>query len=73
MTGLAIVAPLMYSVTDADTLVAHLVAEDALDAGRRQGCFRAACGVPVRAASLTVEERSSCRLCARSQHGGARR
>ncbi len=71
MTGFAVAAPLMYSVTDADTLVAHLVTEDALNAGRRKGCFRAACGVPVRAASLTVEERSSCRLCACSQHGRA--
>jgi aerobic-type carbon monoxide dehydrogenase small subunit (CoxS/CutS family) len=68
VTGRAATAPLLYPVIDADTLVAHLVSEDAMSAGRRKGCFHAECGAPVRAASLTVEERSSCRSCARSQH-----
>ncbi|MFN2496487.1 MAG: hypothetical protein ABR608_11360 [Pseudonocardiaceae bacterium] len=67
MTGLAVAVPLRYPVTDAHTLEAHLVAEDALIAGRRSGCYRAACGAVVLAASLTVEERDYCRPCARQQ------
>lgn len=57
-------APLLYAVTDARTLVAHLVVEDALVTGRRSGCFRTVCGELVLAASLTVEERFYCRSCA---------
>lgn len=63
----AVAAPLLYRVTDARTLVAHLVAEDELAAGRRSGRFRTVCGEIMHAASLTVEERAYCRSCARWQ------
>lgn len=61
-----------YPVTDAGTLSAHLVSEDALTAGRRAGRFRAACGDVVLAASLTAQERDHCLLCVRQRERGQR-
>lgn len=65
VSGAAVVMPLRYPVTDAGTLSAHLVSEDALIAGRRAGRFWAVCGEIVLAASLTAQERAHCRSCVR--------
>lgn len=50
-------------VVDADTGEAHLVTDDAVDAGR-DGIYIAACGRVVASASLTVGPRRACRSCA---------
>lgn len=61
------VKTLWYAVTDAGTLSAHLVSEDAMTAGRRAGRFQAACGDVVLAASLTAQERDHCLRCGRQR------
>ena len=73
MTGVVVAEPLLYAVTDAPTLGAHLVAEDAILAGRRAGRYRAVCGSVVLAASLTAEEHGHCKKCARWWQGRAER
>lgn len=65
-------APPLYLMTDAATLCAHLVAEDAVIAGRRAGEYQAACGTLVQAASLTAEERSHCKRCTAWRRRGQR-
>lgn len=67
-----LVSPLWYPVTDAGSLTAHLVSEDALAAGRRAGRFQAVCGERVLAASLTTQERTHCQLCTHLRRGARR-
>ena len=52
----------MFAVTDTEG-TAHLVAEEAMAAGRRGGRYLAVCGTQVLAASLTTPEHGSCRSC----------
>lgn len=62
MSAIAATPPL-HLMTDAATLRAHLIAEDAMIAGRRTGEYRAVCDAVVQAASLAARERSHCKRC----------
>lgn len=52
----------LLAMTGADG-VEHLVTDDEMAAGRDRGCYVAACGAEVLAASLTVRESSRCEDC----------
>ena len=61
-------ALVLFTVTGTDG-VAHLIAEDAMAAGRRAGRYLAVCGAQVLAASLTSPEHGRCRSCRRWRAG----
>ena len=63
--GVATVSPRLFALTDARTGEAHLVTDEAMVAGRRDGGrYVATCGVEVLPASLTAPDRRSCLDCA---------
>lgn len=63
--GVPAETPHVIEMTDARTLRAHLVTDDAFTAGRADaGRYVAACGVVVLPASLTTPETSYCASCA---------
>ena len=61
------VALRLTAMTDARTDSEHLVTEHAMTVGRRAGRYRAVCGAPVLATSLTTPEGGRCRACTRWQ------
>lgn len=61
----AVTVPRLVALTDVHTGAAHLVTDEAMAAGRRDGGhYAAVCGVDVLPASLTAPERRCCPDCA---------
>lgn len=64
----AISATALVPVTDKGGTT-HLVTEQAMVAGRRDGRYMAVCDAPVLAASLTMPESARCQKCRRWRAG----
>lgn len=62
-TGLAIAAPHVITMIDTRTMVAHLVTDEAMAAGRRAGSYVGVCGAVVLPGSLKEDTNRSCPSC----------
>ncbi|MGQ0775044.1 MAG: hypothetical protein ACT4NY_11610 [Pseudonocardiales bacterium] len=62
-TGLAVAAPHVIKMIDTCTVVAHLVTDEAMAAGRRAGRYVGLCGAVVLPGSLKEDTNRSCSLC----------
>ena len=63
MTGLAVAKPHVVAMIDARTMVAHLVTDEAVFAGRQTGRYVGLCGAVVLPGSLVESANHPCRSC----------
>lgn len=63
ITGLAVATPHVIKMTDTRTVVAHLVTDEAVAAGRRAGRYVGLCGADVLPGSLKEDTNRFCPYC----------